>query len=275
METQARPRTRTAPGRPVAPSPASPAPETARAKRRTRSRTAPAARPENRSALVIPEPFNPYILPADTTALGWARWAGQAAFLSTIATLIWDHGTSIRREIKGSPGLAAPAQWISTFILGMGLFAATGFIDIPWKAIPATVLAVVLLRRVLAADGITLTVKAATYQLARKVVLAAVGIGAWFAAVSLSAWAATAITSLASNPIAKMTAGAQAVEELEAQADAVAANILFYGTCFSGALILLAVYWWFTATNLTAKATAAAQALAEEKASAAEETANV
>lgn len=258
METQARPRT--APRRPAAPNRVSPSLEPARGMPRTRSRTAPAAHAGSPAALAIPEPFNPYILPTDKTVQGWVRWVGQAAVLSIVATLIWDRGTSIQREVKGTSSLAAPAQWVSALILALAFFGLALSLGTPWGVLPLAACAVVGLRRALAADGIALTLEAATHQLARKVMLAGAGVGAWIAAVAMSSWAAAAVADLTSNPIVKMAAGAQAVESLESQTASVAESVMFYGTCLSGVLLGIAVYWWATVANYAAKHTAAKQA---------------
>lgn len=269
MDTQVRPRTRTAPRRMAALQPAAqeatPAPRP-----RPRTRTAPAARPQgNPIAVAIPEPFNPYLLPADRSPQGWARWAVQAIILSLIATLIWDRGTAIRPETKGRvTPLAAPAQWVSAAILGFGSLALIGVISLPWGGIPVAVGFVVLTRRALAAEGIALTLQAATSRLVRKLVVAGLGVGAWWSSIVLSGWLSSVAASLTDTPLAQL-AGATAAEDMNQQAAFIAAGLLRVGTGTSWILIVIAALWWSRAAYLTGMDTA------DEKIAAAEETVNV
>ncbi len=280
MDTQVRPRTRTAPRRP-APQPATPAAEAAPApaqatRPRTRTRTAPAARPQgNPIAVAIPEPFNPYVLPTDRSPQGWARWAMQAIILSLIATLIWDRGTMIRPETKGRvTPLAAPAQWVSAAILCLGSFALIGALGVPWGGIPLAVGFVVLTRRSMAVEGVALTLQAATDRLIRKLVLAGLGVGAWWSSIVLSAWVSAVTAGLTNNPLS-MLAGATAVSDMKEQTASIAAAILRVGTGTSGILLFIAVLWWSRAAYLTGMDTADEQLRAAEKLRAEEEPVNV
>lgn len=277
MDTQLRPRTRTAPRRRAEPHADLPVQESVPAAApapRPRTRTAPAAgRTEHQVAVVIPEPFNPYLLPADRSHLGWVRWSVQALVLSVIATLIWDRGTAVRAEVKGKV-TEAPAQWVSALVLVVGSFALAASLGVPWGAIPLAACFVVLTRRVLAAEGAELTLEAATDKLIRKVVLAGVGIGAWLGAIVLGAWVSSMTAGMAGNPLAIM-AGATAAADMQFQAMGIARDILRVGTGTAGVLIVIAVFWWSHGAHRAAMATTAEERRTEEKTINAEETVNV
>lgn len=221
-----------------------------------RTRTAPrpgsAATAATKSTqLSLPEPFNPYVLPTAGTARDWGRWGVQALVLSAIATLIWDRGASIRPEVKGQvKPFAAPAQWVSALVLGLGLFAVAAALGLPWGVIPLFAGAVVLTRRVLAALGVELTLENGMHQLIRKGLLVAAGLAAWGASLVLSGWLRGITASLASNPITKMAAGAEAASGITAQTSSIAGTILSTGTVVGWALVLTATTWWSVSTYL-------------------------
>lgn len=258
METQPRPRTRTS-VRPVPSLAAEPvAPP--------RPRTAPSAGLQSESpvSLVIPEPFNPYILPAGRTVRDWAQWGVQALVLSIVATLIWDRGASIRPEVAGQvKPFAAPAQWVSALLLGLGMFATAAAFGIPWGVLPLATGTVVLTRRFLAAAGVEMTVEAATQRLVRKAVLVVAGIAAWWGSVALADWVKSLSSTLTSNPVAKM-AGEGGVAQIKTQASGAADTILSIGAFLGGGLALAAALWWAGSVIVAGRAGAEKPAVADE-----------
>lgn len=195
-------------------------------------------------AAAILEPFNPYALPVDRTAGGWARWAVQALVLSFVATIIWDHGTSIRPEVKGQVVLAAPAQWVSALVLGVGLLVTAAALGLPWGILPVAAAAVVLTRRALAAIGEELTLDGALDRVVGKAVMAMGGAGAWWASSALAGWVQSLTSSLTSNPVARIAAGEEATTSIKAQASTAAEAIASAGALAGAGLVLIAAIWW-------------------------------
>jgi hypothetical protein len=282
METTLRPRTRTARRAPVKPRTA-PIPKLApkdtvplASSPRPRTRTAPAQSRQETTVSTVQEPFNPYILPTDRTARGWLRWAGQAVALSIVATLIWDRGTSIRPEIKGQvKPLAAPAQWVSAAILGLGSLATAVALGLPWGALPFAAGFAVITRRALAAEGVGLTVEAATDRLIRKVLLAGVGFGVWWVSILLAAWAGTVTSTLTSNPMTQIAMGATAAANLQDQAAGITSTIASVGGIASSVLVCFSILWWAQSTHAAAMDAADESRMAAMKAPLVEETVNV
>ncbi|MCO4263721.1 hypothetical protein NG697_12445 [Pseudarthrobacter sp. MDT3-26] len=239
-----------------------------------RTRTVPTSqRQVSRMVLAVPEPFNPYTLPVGRTAIEWAHWGARALVLSIVATLIWDRGTMIRHETRGQiTPLAAPAQWASAAVLSLGSLAAAFLLGMPWGAIPLAFGAAVMTRRVLAAGGMELTVEGATYQPIGKVVLAGLGIGAWWGSIFLGGLVQSLTSSLTSNPVAKM-AGESSVAAMKKQTTGIADTILSAGSLVGGVLVLIAALWWARTTYLAA--TSQEAAAVSEQTIDAEETENV
>lgn len=204
----------------------------------------PATRSQHPLAAAIADPFNPYVLPVDRTAGGWARWGGQALVLSFVATIIWDNGKSIRPEVKGQAVPAAPAQWISALVLGAGLLATAAALGLPWGVLPVVAAAVVLTRRALAAIGEELTLDGAVERVVGKAVMAMGGIGVWWASSALAGWVQSLTSSLASNPVARIAAGEEATTSIKTQASAAAEAIASAGSFAGAGLVLIAAIWW-------------------------------